>query len=226
MMPFPWPGPSNARGGEAEPAHRGPGKMTQQLRQSRTLGWDRNPLRRRTDRAEVAMMAALALIFLVAAPLLGLMVGGSIRTAGAERQQAEAGWRQVTATVQPRQPRSGGRPAGQGSPAGQGNSVPALARWTAPDGQPRRGWVPAPAGAPAGTSVRVWVSRSGSLTGPPLQTAQVQGQEAIAGVATVYVVGLLVCLAGVSGRYLLQRRRLAAWERAWRAVEPEWAQRR
>ncbi len=178
------------------------------------------------------MMAALVLVFLVAAPLLGLVVGGLIRTAGAERQRAEAGWRQVTATIQPGQPRRGDQPAGQGNAdgsgnnAGQGNTVLALARWTAPDGRPRRGWVPAPAGAPAGGSVPVWVSRSGSLTGPPLQTAQVQGQVAIAGVATVYVMGLLVCLAGATGRYLLQRRRLAGWERAWRAVEPQWAQRR
>jgi hypothetical protein len=212
--------------------------MRQQLRQSRTLGWDHNPLRRRIDRAEVAMMAALVLVFLVAAPLLGLVVGGLIRTAGAERQRAEAGWRQVTATVQPGQSRRGDQPAGQGNidgqgntdgsgnSAGQGNTVLALARWTAPDGRARRGWVPAGPGAPAGSRVPVWVSRSGSPTGPPLQTAQVQGQVAIAGVATVYVVGLLVCLAGATGRYLLQRRRLAGWERAWRAVEPQWAQRR
>jgi hypothetical protein len=101
-----------------------------------------------------------------------------------------------------------------------------LAAWAAPDGQSRRGWVPVSPSATAGSRVQIWVDRSGSLTGLPLQDAQVQSQEVIGGAATVCGLGIVGCAAVGTARYLLHRRRLADWDRAWLAVEPQWTQRR
>jgi hypothetical protein len=39
------------------------------------LGWDRNPLRRRIDRVEAAVVAGLAVVFLAAAPVLMAVTG-------------------------------------------------------------------------------------------------------------------------------------------------------
>lgn len=38
------------------------------------LGWDRNPLRRRIDRAEAGLAAGLILVFLITAAVLGLVL--------------------------------------------------------------------------------------------------------------------------------------------------------
>jgi len=39
------------------------------------LGWDRNPLRRRIDRVEAAVVAGLIAVFLISAPVLGAAAG-------------------------------------------------------------------------------------------------------------------------------------------------------
>jgi hypothetical protein len=70
--------------------------------------------------------------------------------------------------------------------------------------------------------MRIWVSRSGSLTGSPLQRRRLQERIVVAGVLTASALGLIYFLAGGAGRFLLGRRRLADWDRAWRAVGPRW----
>jgi hypothetical protein len=191
--------------------------MKQPVRRSRMLGWDRNPLRRRVDRVEAGMVAGLILVFLITAPVLVAVAGHWVRTAGIRQQRAEASWRQVPATLQQ------SAPAQRDDSLGMADTVKKPARWTAPDGQPRNGRVAVSPQAAAGSTVRVWVSRSGSLTGwPPLRRAQLQGRIVIAGVLTAAVLGLALCLAGIAGRLLFSRRRLANWDKAWRAVGPHW----
>jgi hypothetical protein len=102
------------------------------------------------------------------------------------------------------------------------NTVWRPTRWTAPDGQPRSGWIPVSPAVAADSSVRVWVDRFGSLTGWPLQRAELQGRIAVVGVLTVTGLGLVLCAVGVAGRFLFGRRRLAAWDTAWRAAGPRW----
>jgi hypothetical protein len=180
------------------------------------LGWDRNPLRRRTDRVEAGMVAGLILVFLITAPVLVAVAGHWIDTAGIRQQRAEASWRQVPATVQH------SAPAQRDDSLGMAETVWKPARWTAPDGQPRSGRIPVSPAAAAGNRVRVWVNHSGSPTRRPLQRTQLQGRAAIAGVLTATVLGLVLGLAGIAGRFLLSRRRLADWDKAWRAVGPQW----
>jgi hypothetical protein len=178
------------------------------------LGWDRNPLRRRIDRVEAAMVTGLIAVFLISAPVLAAVAGHWIGSAGMRAQRAEVAWRLVPATVQ-------GNAQGQ-IPSGPPGKVWMSARWTAPDGQPRRGWIAVSLEDAAGGSTLVWVNGSGSLTGPPLRHSDVEARSAIGEWVTVLVLGLLLCLVGGAGRVLLVRRRLADWKREWREVEPGW----
>jgi hypothetical protein len=184
-------------------------------RRARLPGWDRNPLRRRIDRVETGMVAGLIVLFLTAAPVLTAAAVHWTRTQGLREQRTEAVWQQVAATVQP-------APAHTGEFSGWPGTVLKRARWTAPDGQPRSGWAPVSAAAPPGSSVRIWVNRSGSLTGPPLHDRQLHAQMVMAAVLTATVLGLMVFLTGGAARFLLARRRLAAWDRQWRTVGPQW----
>jgi hypothetical protein len=70
--------------------------------------------------------------------------------------------------------------------------------------------------------MRIWVSRPGLLTGPPLQRRHLHERIVLAGALTTSVLGLVCALVGGAGRILLGRRRLADWDRAWRAVGPRW----
>lgn len=196
--------------------------MIQRIRRSRMFGWDRNPLRRRIDRVESVMVIGLIAAFLVAAPVLAAVAGHGTWAASLRQQRADAAWRQVSATVQR------GAPAQRDGSPGPAGTVWVLARWTAPDGQPRSGLVPVSPAAPAGSRTRVWVNRAGALTGPPLRHTQRHSWMAIAGVLTPYVLAfiLLLFLTGYAGRRLLDRRRLADWDRAWEAVGPRWTRQR
>jgi len=198
-----------------EPLRR---RLVQRLRRSRTLGWDRNPLRRRVDRLEAVMMAALLVMFLVGAPVLVTTIGHWVRATGTAQQRAEAAWRRVSATVQ----RSGQR----GDISGPAGTVQMLARWTAPGGRSRTGWVPVSPQTEAGSSVHVWVTRTGSPSGQPLRPAQLDGRVAIVGVLTAYLLAVILILAGDIGRSLLRRRRLAGWEAEWQGVGPRWSRQR
>jgi hypothetical protein len=57
------------------------------------FGWDRNPLRRRIDRLEAAMITGLALLFLIIAPILATVAGHWAKAAGPRTERAEAAWR-------------------------------------------------------------------------------------------------------------------------------------
>lgn len=190
--------------------------MKQPVRRSRMLGWDRNPLRRRIDRVEAGMVAGLIMVFLITTPVLVALAGHWTRATGTRQQRAEVSWREVPATVQH------SAPAQRDDSLGMADTVWKPAQWTAPDGQPRSGWIPVSPRTAAGSTVRVWVNRSGSPTGRPLQRTQLQGRTAVAGVVTAAVLGIVFYLAGGAGRFLLNRRRLAAWDKAWRAVGPRW----
>jgi hypothetical protein len=192
--------------------------LRQRMRRSRVLGWERNPVRRRIDRIEGFLLAALVALFLITAPVLAGVAGRGIHAAGLRQQHAEASWRPVSATVErgvaprafPRTPGFVGR----------------LARWTAPDGQPRSGWIVVSSSAGPGSRSREWVDGRGALTGPPLRRAQVQQRTSTARALTACGLAVLLVFVGAAGRHLLRRRRLAAWDKDWQAVEPWWTKRR
>jgi len=181
----------------------------------RGLWPDRNPLRRAYDRKEAAIVAAVAAALLLGVPLVALSVGLWSYGVGVRAQHVQAAWRQVPAVLLVDAPHA--------APDGTGSWRPrVLASWAAPDGTQRAGRIPAPVGVRAGTVLRAWVDASGRLTGIPLQQRQVEREAALAALLASLGLALILLGAGTLARRLLNRRRLAAWDAAWRAAGPRW----
>jgi hypothetical protein len=174
----------------------------------RGLWPDHNPLRRASDRAEAGVVAALAVAFLLGAPVVTLAVwhlamATSFTAANAER----AGWRPVPARLV------------TSAPYSYGYDVSVAARWRAPGGAEHRGWIPVLPGSRAGTVVTVWAGRTGQLTRSPLTRSQAAIQATCTAAITVPCWGMVLLCLGVLSRRLLDRRRLAAWDADWAAVD-------
>jgi hypothetical protein len=188
--------------------------VTRPIRVVRGLWPDRNPLRRGLDRAEAAIMAALAVAFLAAAPVMAVTAGHLVYGIASHNASAQRSWHQAPAVVL----------ASVAVPGQFGSAVPA--RWTSPTGARRTGMVPVLASAIAGSTVMVWIDASGRLTERPLRRSQVLGQAVMAAVLAPVALGLLLGCAGLVAQWALGRRRMTAWDAGWQAVEPLWTRRR
>lgn len=193
-----------------------PGMKTSRL--ARRVGLDGNPLRRRTDKLAACAAALLLAAFLAGAPLLSAAAVGWANRPAAAGPQSEHSWQQVPAILLRAAPSPGAIHGLIGHPR-------VLARWTAPDGQARTGRIPVSAGLAAGSTVLLWVNAAGWPVGPRLSRGAVLAREATAAtVATSVLAAMLLCLAR-AGRWMLDRRRLAAWDTGWASVGPQWTKR-
>ena len=105
-------------------------------------------------------------------------------------------------------------------------AVLAQATWTSATGVRQTGDVLALAGSPKGTAVTIWTDAQGNLTSPPLQLSQVAGQADVAALgAIVAIVALYLCATGVV-RYVMYRRRMAAWDADWAVTAQAWNRQR
>jgi hypothetical protein len=198
-----WRSPGNRK----SPGRTWLGRLLRRLRP------DRNPLRRGSDRAETAMLGVLLAAFLAGAPFAAQAVGAwTHATCTREAQAQQAASHQVKATLLQTAP---------WNTEGYGSEV--SARWTAPDGRPRTGQVLAFSSNPAGSTVMIWVSQAGQLTNPPLQPGQVTGRTELAAGLTVAVLALVLIVAGLTGCWALDRRRMARWDAEWLAAGPRWS---
>jgi hypothetical protein len=172
--------------------------------------FDRNPLRRASDRVEsIALIGLLATVG-AGSPFVAGACGGLVHRIAERNMLVEQASRyQVTATVV--------------TPAALSLSDPvpeSSARWTAPDGRPVTGDVPVTIGTTIGTRLSIWVTKDGRLTGAPLDPSQVAEQTDNAEV--LGVLGYAAALGGIGllGRRALDRRRMAAWDADWLASGP------
>jgi NADH:ubiquinone oxidoreductase subunit 3 (subunit A) len=204
------------------PRPRARGPATRRAHCARRLGFDRNPLRRRTDRIEAAIRLATMILLLVAVPLAAIAVGRqadllALRQAHAQR----AAEHEVTAVLLRR-----AQATGVPDPYTSIQMTFVLARWQPASGPPRSGQVLAPAGAPAGSTVTVWIDASGAITSPPPDHRVIAGDVTIAATVTSMVAILLLLESNVLARRVLDRKRLSAWDADWRATGPLWSGRR
>lgn len=100
--------------------------------------------------------------------------------------------------------------------------VPTSASWKSVTGKPGSGEVFAPAGLPKGAPVTVWTDSSGDLVSPPITDAQVAGQGDAGAVGAVAAVVVMFFSGTGVIRYVLHRRRIAAWEADWLLTAPMW----
>jgi hypothetical protein len=191
-------------------------------RLARQMGLGRNPLRRRTDRIEALISAALLAAFLVGAPLFGTSLGQWVHQGGLNEQRAQQSWHRTPARLlatAPAVPKYAFRVSWQ-------NAVPVRARWSGPGGQPRSGEIPAPPGSRVGQLVQVWVDGSGRVTGPPLQGAELTRRVVGAEVLAPLALGVVLFMVAFVVRWLLNRRRLRDWEVGWASIGPRWSRHR
>ena len=181
---------------------------------------DGNPLRRTTDRVEGAVIAVLVAAFFTGAPLAALAAGHAAAAEGSRTQHSQTSWHRVSAVLQQKAPV---RP----HPMFQGSLDPLVpARWRAPDGTPRTGRVFAHEGAAAGSMVQVWTNGAGQLTPAPLEQYDVIAGTTLAASLAAVGVAAVLTLLGLLTRWVLDRRRLAAWHTRWESTGPQWTGRR
>jgi hypothetical protein len=189
----------------------------------RFAGWtgaDGNPLRRRIDRIENALRAALAVAFLVGAPLLAPAAGRLASAAGMREVHQESAWRQVNAVLLRSAP-----PQFYGYGAMATYWVPG--RWRAPSGAARTGLVPTRTGAPSGSVVSMWVNWAGQPTGrQPMTTGLVKVRAILIEFVAVAGLGVLLILAAGLIRCLTNKRRITCWAMEWACFGPRWTARR
>jgi len=177
---------------------------------------DGNPLRRTSDRIEAVLLAMLIAAFLCGAPLAGIAAGRAAAAGSMQAGHARAGAYRVAAVLLQHAP-------GKSHPMFQAPLEPTVpARWKAPDGTLHTGEIYAPVGAAAGSTVLVWTDRSGQLTASPLPQGDMVEDVALAASLATIAVAAVLAVIGLLTRWVLDRRRLAAWDVRWRATGPQW----
>ena len=202
-------------------SHAKPRPYESLARLARWLGFDRNPLRRGTDRVEGALRLVMIIMVVAVVPATAVAAGRwTYHYVVHQAQAQQAADHQVTAVLLRDAPATG--------TLGPYTSVQTAwvpARWQ-PPGQPyRTGEVLAVAGARKGSTVRTWIDPSGAVTDPPLNHV-IAGDVWMVVTATLLVSGLLLLGAAGLARRMLDRRRLRAWEAEWRTNGPLWSRHR
>ena len=185
---------------------------------ARWFGFDRNPLRRWTDRVEAAMRLITVILLLVAVPIAAITVGRQADRLALRQAQAQQVADHEVSAVLLQQAQATGVP----DPYTSIQLTYVLARWQPPGQAPRSGQVLAPAGAHAGSTVKVWVDASGAVTGPPPDPRMIAGDVTMSVVVTGLVASMLVLGSNALARCALDRRRMRAWDAEWRAAGPQW----
>jgi hypothetical protein len=187
---------------EKSPRNNWPGRFARGRR------FDRNPLRRASDRVESGALIGLLVMFGGGAPVVAAACGSLVHGIAERNMLAEQAARyQVTARV---------LTTAEPSPL-LGELPEPTARWTAPDGHLVAGSIPVPIGTTVGTRVSIWVTRTGQLTEAPLAPSQVAEQADNAEVLGVLGYAAVLGGIGLLGRRALDRRRMAAWDADWLA---------
>jgi hypothetical protein len=191
-------------------------------RLARWLGFDRNPLRRGTDRVEAALRLVMIILVVLAVPAAAAAAGRWADHYSLHRAQLQRTVdHQVTAVLLQDAPGTGTL-----DPYTSVRTTWVPARWQ-PPGQPSRaGEVLAPIGAHKESTVRTWIDPSGAVTDPPMNHRVVVGNVWLAVMMTCLVSWVLLLAAGMLARRALDRRRLRAWEAEWRASGPLWSRHR
>ncbi|MGH3125540.1 MAG: Rv1733c family protein [Streptosporangiaceae bacterium] len=188
-------------------------------RLARWLGFDRNPLRRGTDRVEGALRLVMIIVVVAVVPATAVAAGQwTYHYVVHQAQAQQAVDHQVTAVLLRDAPATG-----VPDPYTSVQTAWVPARWQPPGQPPRTGEVLAVAGARKGSTVRTWIDKSGAVTDPPLNHRVVRGDVLMAVMATLLLSGVLLLGAAGLARRMLDRRRLRAWEAEWRTSGPLWS---
>jgi hypothetical protein len=189
-------------------------RRTQALK--RRLGLEPNTLRRPADHVESSLIVTLLLVFVIGAPLLGLVAGLASYETSLRVERAEAARQQVTARLTANAPTPA--PAVDAAPP----TVPAAAQWTYA-GTVHSGLVRVRPGTKADAKVPIRVDGKGRAMNGQRTHSETVAHAVIMGVASVFCVAFAVWLAVSLVRRVFIYRHLAAWGADWSAAEPRWS---
>lgn len=185
--------------------------------------WRHNPLRRTTDLVEAWLALATLVLILVAAPVIGVVVGSAaqdtLQQSVKEQRQAR---HQVSATVVKKADSSPLDPDPETSTA-RDRSSRVVADWTAPDGTLRHGTVLTSLKNPhPGDHFKLWTDGQGRIVGRPLDSATAATHAVLAGFGSA-----VLAAGGMEGarRLIVWRmvhRRYTRWDQAWDKAGPDW----
>ncbi|MEU8845204.1 hypothetical protein AB0C70_02910 [Streptomyces sp. NPDC048564] len=185
--------------------------------------WRHNPLCRATDLAEAWVALAALVLILVAAPMVGSLVGGLAQDTLQESVRDQRAARHlVTATVV-RKLQGPPLDADPEATTGRDRRTRVVADWTAPDGSVHQGQVMAGLDTPQpGDQFKIWTDQQGRTVARPLDSATAATHAVLAGVgAALLAIGLVE-----GGRRLIVwrmiRARYARWDQAWDKAGPDW----
>lgn len=185
--------------------------------------WRHNPLRRTTDLVEAWLAFAALVLILLAAPLIGVLVGiaaqGALQQSVRDQHKAR---HLVTATVVKKADASPLDPDPETATTRDRQSR-VVADWTGPDGSDRQGTVMVNLKEPKpGDHFTLWTDAQGRITGRPLDTATATTHAVLAGFGAALLAAGLV----EGGRRLIVwrmfRRRYTRWDQAWDKAGPDW----
>ncbi|EPD63233.1 MULTISPECIES: Rv1733c family protein [Streptomyces] len=185
--------------------------------------WRHNPLRRTSDLAEAWLALAALLLILVAAPVIGSLVGGIAQDALQQSARDQRAARHlVTATVVRKLDPSPLDTDPETSSARDLRSR-VVADWIAPDGSGHHGTAMADLKSPhRGDHFRIWTDRHGRIVARPLDAATATTHAVLAGFGAAMLTAGVV--EGVR-RLVVWRmvlRRYARWDQAWDRAGPDW----
>jgi hypothetical protein len=183
------------------------------------LGFDHNPLRRRTDIIEGWLLPGAVAAFLVLGPLAAAGASQWIHSGNVAAQRAERSWHEVSAVVL--EPVAGPLMLPNGANTWL---VSAPARWTS-GGRAQVGEIPVAAGTSEGTVVPLWLNRAGQVQLPPLTPGGVRNRVEVGVLFALAGTAILLTALALVIKWLLDRRRIAGWAAAWLAVGPQWTRR-
>ncbi|WP_433158504.1 Rv1733c family protein [Kribbella sp. CA-247076] len=181
----------------------------------RRLGFGRNPLRRRVDRLESALLVSALVAALLVVP--AAVVLGTTITARAEEkadrhrallQSVPARTLESTAEAVPSSP-------------GQVTSTVRIG-WLDPSGVAREGTADVVIGTEAGAELTVWLDASGALTRAPREPADSAALGTSAGMTLPMLAWPLLWATFRLARRPLDRRRAEDWAREWERVSVRW----
>jgi len=188
--------------------------VTRRARLVRIFAFDRNELRRWSDRIEAWFLLGLVITFVPLAAVAAISAARWVHADGARELDGETRLTQVTAVL------ARDAPAVE-MPTPESVLVWVEARWTA-GGVRHAGDIPAVPGTRAGTSVRIWIDAAGKFEQLPLTSSELSARVVLAAVAGPVAVAVGMVLAWGVLRWLLDRHRLAAWGEFLSMVGPTW----
>ncbi|MBB2936039.1 hypothetical protein FHX82_003093 [Amycolatopsis bartoniae] len=188
----------------------------------RRIHLGRNPLARRSDRVEAALLLVVVLGLLVALPLAVLVGSTTYRGQLAVSAEQQASRHLATATLIEDAPTP--VPATDGAYlSADGGSTGVHARWTVAGGAERIGTIAADPGTTAGSEVPVWLSNAGDPVPAPMTSSDAVTTSVLAGIFSWLVVALGLTAVYWSVRLVLDRRRAVRWDREWLHAGERWA---